>query len=101
MKIYINENDIGKTVSFKDENGKKEYLYVHDKEGFIFKDLAEHDKELVKTICDMIIDEYNLNNEPRDIGFGDVGFGYVHINAEKIKEFLYKIQSKYEKGEIK
>lgn len=47
MKLYIEDKDIGKTVTFTDE--KRQGLYVHgDKEGFVFKSLAEHDKELVQ-----------------------------------------------------
>lgn len=53
MKLYIADEDIGKTVTFTDE--KRQGLYVHDdKEGFIFKSLAEHDELLVKSICDEI-----------------------------------------------
>lgn len=53
MKLYIEDKDIGKTVTFADE--KRQGLYVHgDKDGFIFKSLAEHDELLVKSICDEI-----------------------------------------------
>ena len=54
MKVYIDENDIGKTVTYKDENGKRQYLYIHDNEGFIFKELSEHDKQVRKEVCEEI-----------------------------------------------
>lgn len=54
MKLYIDDNDIAKTVTFEEENGKRQKLYVHDKEGFVFKSLSEHDEFLIKDICDEI-----------------------------------------------
>ena len=56
MKVYIDTNDIGKTVSYKEENGKKQYLYAHDNEGFVVKDLAEHDKQVRKEIIKQVKD---------------------------------------------
>ena len=41
MKIYLDQNDIGKTITYREENGKKQYLYAHDKDGFVFKSLEE------------------------------------------------------------
>ena len=41
MKIYIDDVEIGTTVSYIEENGKKQNLYVHDKEGFVFKSLKD------------------------------------------------------------
>jgi Holliday junction resolvase len=54
MKIYIDENDIAKTVTYKEENGKRQYLYIHDNEGFIFKELSEHDKQVRQEVCEEI-----------------------------------------------
>ena len=52
MKVYVDSNDIGTTVTYKEENGKRQYLYVHDKEGFVFKDLADYTKQVRKEVCD-------------------------------------------------
>ena len=57
MKVYVDENDGGKTITFKEENGKRQYLYVHDKEGFIFKSLADHDKQVRKEVVQEIINK--------------------------------------------
>lgn len=52
MKLYLDDNDIAKTVTFEEENGVRQRLYVHgDKDGFIFKSLAEHDETLIKELC--------------------------------------------------
>lgn len=56
MKVYIDTNDIGKTVTYKEENGKRQHLYVHDNEGFIFKELADYTKQVRKEVCEQIID---------------------------------------------
>lgn len=50
MKIYIDEAEIGSTISYTEENGKKQNLYVHDKEGFVFKSLKERLEEKDKEI---------------------------------------------------
>lgn len=54
MKIYIDNNEIAKTVTFEFENDKKQKLYVHDDEGFVFKSLEEHDEQTRKDVCDEI-----------------------------------------------
>lgn len=55
MKLYLEDNDIAKTVTFEEENGVRQRLYVHgDKEGFVFKSLAEHDEQVRKAVCDEI-----------------------------------------------
>lgn len=58
MKVYVDTNDIGKTITYKEENGKRQYLYVHDNEGFIFKDLSDHTKQVRKEVCDWIQAEF-------------------------------------------
>lgn len=57
MKVYIDANDIGKTVTYKEENGKRQYLYIHDNEGFIFKELSDYDKQVRKEVCEEIQSE--------------------------------------------
>lgn len=37
MNIYIKPEEIGTTITYKEDNGRKQYLYVHDREGFVFK----------------------------------------------------------------
>lgn len=54
MKVYIDEKNNGKTVTFELENGKKQKLYVHDNEGFIFKDLADYTKQVRKEMCEKL-----------------------------------------------
>lgn len=58
MKVYVDANDIGKTVTYKEEYGKRQYLYVHDNEGFIFKDLADYIKQAQSNIFNKIKSEY-------------------------------------------
>lgn len=55
MKIYIDDKDIGTTITYKQskENGIQ-YLYVHDKEGFIIGDLLKFKREFVSQLCDEI-----------------------------------------------
>ena len=67
MKVYIDEKDIGLTVTYKEEFGKKQYLYVHDKDGFVFKSLEEHDKETKKTVFNSIIEK--LYDTPVDYDY--------------------------------
>ena len=50
MKVYVDANDIGKTITYKKENGVRQYLYVHDKEGFIFKSLSDYTKQVRKEV---------------------------------------------------
>lgn len=54
MKIYLDNNEIAKTVTFEYENDKRQKLYVHDDEGFVFKSLEEHDEQTRKDVCDEI-----------------------------------------------
>lgn len=54
MKVYVDANDIGKTITYKEENGVRQHLYVHDKEGFIFKDLSDYTKQVRKEVCEEI-----------------------------------------------
>lgn len=54
MKVYVDEKDSGTTITFKEENGKRQYLYVHDKEGFIFKSIQDHDKQVRKEVVQEI-----------------------------------------------
>lgn len=67
MKVYIDKKDIGLTVTYKEEFGKKQYLYVHDKDGFVFKSLEEHDKETKKTVLNAVIEK--LYNTPVDYDY--------------------------------
>ena len=55
MKLYLDDSDMAKTVTFEEENGVIQRLYVHDdKDGFVFKSLAEHDENLIKELCKKI-----------------------------------------------
>lgn len=54
MKVYVDSNDIGTTVTYKEENGKKEYIYCHDREGFVFKDLSDYTKQVRKEVIEEI-----------------------------------------------
>jgi hypothetical protein len=88
MKIYIEDKDIVKTVTFTDK--KRQGLYVHDdKDGFIFKSLAEHDELLVKSICDEISSaiayEVFLS--------GKLTHKEVETAIEKVKKNSYGIRS--------
>lgn len=64
MKVYVDANDMGTTVTYKEENGKKEYIYCHDREGFVFKDLADYTKQVRKEVlgdlCNMLGDRAEL-----------------------------------------
>ena len=54
MKVYVDIADSGKTITYKEECGKRQYLYVHDNEGFIFKELADYSKQVRKEVCEEI-----------------------------------------------
>ena len=96
MRIYISEEDICKTVSYEEENGAKQNLYVHDKDGFFFKELKEHDKELLRKIATKIADKMlkrlngvcqgNYSQEHKD-GYShcvaDIGDYLLQLNEEK------------------
>lgn len=68
MKVYVDVADSGKTITYKEEYGKRQYLYVHDNEGFIFKDLADYAKQVRKEVCEKFVEkfmlEYTMGNEP-------------------------------------
>lgn len=68
MKVYVDVADSGKTITYKEEYGKRQYLYVHDNEGFIFKDLADYAKQAKKEVCEKFVEqfmlEYTMGNEP-------------------------------------
>ena len=68
MKVYVDANDIGKTVTYKEENGVRQYLYVHDKEGFIFKDLADHTKQVRKEVLSELMNMLGDRAELIDCG---------------------------------
>jgi hypothetical protein len=75
MKVYVNANDMGKTVTYKEENGKRQHLYVHDNEGFIFKSLEDYTKQVRKEVIDEIkkigsISEYH-EYENGEFKYGD------------------------------
>lgn len=69
MKVYLDDNDIGKTITYKEENGKIQYLYVHDREGFVFKSLADYKKQVRKQVCEEIWKEFEqrLMNKKEDM----------------------------------
>lgn len=90
MKVYVDANDIGKTVTYKEDNGKKQYLYAHDKEGFIFKDLTDYTKQVRKEVCESLdkkIGKY-LSNKCRYAESLDVH----SIIQQVMKEDLDQIQ---------
>lgn len=60
-------------------------------------DIKTHDLELVKEVCEKIIDRYNLENKPKTDIFGDTQYGYTMISAKDLKQFLDQIQKEYEK----
>lgn len=93
MKIYIDKEDISKTVSYEDEDGKKQNLYVHDKEGFIFKELADHDKELLRKIATKIADKMlkRLNGVCQGDYSQEHKDGYSHCVAD-IGDYLLELK---------
>ena len=85
MKVYVDANDIGKTVTYKEENGKRQYLYVHDKEGFIFKDLSDYTKQVRKKVCEIIWGGF--------IGLNNINGNYEYKKFEDdFRKFLDQIQ---------
>lgn len=79
MKVYVDEKDSGTTVTFKEENGKRQYLYVHDKEGFIFKSLTDHDKQVRKEVCEKIREIADIDD-------------WEEINGYTLEKILNQIQ---------
>ena len=98
MKLYIDTKDIGKTVSYKEENGKKQYLYAHDKEGFEFKDIADYTKQVRKEVCEEIRD----NLKDMDFLAHETEFG-ERINCfskYKVLDILIRVEDQIQ-GETK
>ena len=60
MKIYLNSEDLGKTITYKEENGKKNYLYC--KEGFEICENAQYTEQLLKENAQL-----KKENEAEDI----------------------------------
>lgn len=54
MNVYLDENDIFKTLTYETENGKKKKLISHDRDGFVIKSLQDYNKLLISAICDEI-----------------------------------------------
>lgn len=81
MKVYVDEKDNGTTVTYKEENGKRQYLYVHDKEGFIFKSLADYTKQVRKEVVQ------DIRKKLKDVKFVDtktVGNLTIGITIDEI-----------------
>lgn len=67
MNIYLDKNEMGTTITYTYEGKNKQNLYVHDKDGFVFKSLEEHDKETKKTVLNDIVEK--LYNTPVDYDY--------------------------------
>jgi hypothetical protein len=96
MKVYIDEKDIGTTITYKEENGKKEYIYCHDREGFVFKDISDYTKQVRKEVCEEIRDivkklEKPTNNTDEKILSGEM----IKVTQEQLI-FLKKFIIKYD-----
>ena len=88
MKVYLDANDIGKTITYKEENGVRQYLYVHDKEGFIFKDLSDYTKQVRKEVCEEIYRV--LTNE--DVWRGLKKWWLNNGECKELRQILDQIQ---------
>jgi hypothetical protein len=95
MRVYVDIADSGKTITYKEEYGKRQYLYVHDNEGFIFKDLADYAKQVRKEVCEKI-KEFLENH--KYIVFGDYNHQTLQFDENyicelpEINKFLDQIQ---------
>ena len=92
MIVYLDESGIGKTITYTEENGKKQYLYVHDKDGFNIQPITEHDKQVrtgvVKEIKQKLV----------QLGRWDMkenGSIYFKMNINTLNDIL----DKFEQGE--
>ena len=94
MKIYIGGDDIGNTISYKEENIGKQHLYVHDYEGFIFKSLDDYVDEQLKLKTKEICDNIRKQVTPHTGMFYHKGQKTISISR------LDKILTKIEKGEL-
>lgn len=81
MKIYVDPKYDGTTVTFKEENGKRQYLYVHDKEGFIIKSLDDYKKKVLDDIKEFIINNF-------EVTISKSGEFVASIGLEKLNKFL-------------
>ena len=81
MKIYVDPKCDGTTVTFKEENGKRQYLYVHDKEGFIIKSLDDYKKKVLDDIKEFIINNF-------EVTISKSGEFVASIGLEKLNKFL-------------
>lgn len=97
MKIYVDPKYGGTTLNFKEENGKRQYLYVHDKEGFIIKNLEDYKKQIIKDVCERIKD---LAGDYFDVHYceicGETAYQDVILKGRDLTEILETIQKEEE-----
>ena len=94
MKIYLDKNDLGKTITFREEYGKRQYLYVHDKEGFVFKNLEKFQnqkaveclREVKENVKWFVYDDKKLLNKD------DAIENFIDLIDTKIKELEGEIE---------
>lgn len=66
--------------------------YINKDKDCPLKSLHDHDRELVKEVCEKIRERYNLEGKPITDAFGDTQYGYVMVSAKDLKQFLDQIQ---------
>ena len=82
------------------EDGKLncvELMFDSDIEPRVIEDIHDHDQELVRQVCEKIIERYNLEGIPITGAFGDTQYGCIMVSAKDLKQFLNQIQKEYEK----
>lgn len=80
----------------REKRQKKNIGGIIDKRYFTKEELQQHDRELVKEVCEKITERYNLECKPITDEFGDTQYGYAMISAKDLKQFLDQIQKEFE-----
>ena len=101
MKIYIDKQDVGTTITYKEECGRRQFLYVHDKEGFVFKELEDKNREFaIETLKNLwtfvdILSKMNKKDTSARIILNkiDEEIEKMTRKTEKFREFCEKMRN--------
>lgn len=68
MKVYIDENDIGRKIAtYHDGTNTQQGLYIYGKDKIIIQPLADYTKQVRKEVCEdikkKVLEYFNVKNE--------------------------------------
>ena len=82
MKVFISEIDLGKTITYKEENGKKQYLYTSG--GFEFESLKDYKDVLCNLLGSAIAYEVFMS--------GKLTEKEINAAIEKVRHNKYEFE---------